>query len=142
MKVADLIAELSKRDPNAPAAAAVKEISRKPPLALDVAGIKAEHDRLMSHASTYVDKKGNTNAPEDLELVAYNGVRSMVHDQLQALHPGPQPHPNDEEDGDEEVAKEIHHLRQKAHGKRLWRRTDELVAQAGIVAPAPKGEVS
>lgn len=70
------------------------------------------------------DSKGNTNA--DPASVAFHMVRSEVHEALHRESPTPGEHPDDEGDPD------LVHARQKAHGKKLWKRADELVAAAGL----------
>ena len=86
--------------------------------------VLAMYDDLLAHAKVHTDSQGNGN--EDPERHAFNGVRSNVHAELQAATPPPEPDPADNGDP------EMHHMRQKAHFKMLWQRTDELVAQAGI----------
>ncbi len=88
--------------------------------------VLAIHARVHGHAKTHKDKKGNGNDATDLELVAFNGTRSDVFDALQRESPMPPPHPDDEGDP------ELHHLRQKAHAKKLWKEADAIVAAAGI----------
>ena len=93
--------------------------------------VLALHTRLHAHAKSHKDSKGNGNA--DPDAVAFNGTRTDVHAALQAANPPPGPHPDDEGDP------ELHHARQKAHGKKLWKQTDALIAAAGITE---KGRVS
>lgn len=95
--------------------------------------IRTLYADLLAHAKDHKDSDGVGNAAEDLELIAFNGVRSMVHGELEAESPQPGPHPDDEGDPD------MHHARQKLHGIKLWKRTEELVAAAGLTA---KGLVS
>jgi len=136
MKVHELIAALSKQDPDASAFVAMRAVRAEASAAealhaVTPAGIRECHARELDHAKIHADCKGNTNA--DPIACAFHSTRSEVFAALQATNPAPGPHPDD--DGDPEM----HHMRQKAHNKRLWKETDALVAAAGVTA---KGMVS
>lgn len=92
--------------------------------------VLAIYARVLDHAKTHKDSKGNGN--EDPELVAFNGVRTEVHAALELKHPQPVEHDDDEGDP------ELHHARQKSHNKKLWKRADKIVADAGITAKGVK----
>lgn len=142
MNVKEMIEALQKQDPNASANDALREIRKAPPLDMSPEGLVAHHARLHAHAKTHTDKKGNGNDPADLDLVAFNGVRSDVFGQLQEESPVPSA---------AELAPTFAALKgekakmaaiaevQKAHNVDLWERADALVAAAGIAAPAQKG---
>lgn len=95
---------------------------------LSAKDVRAIYDRVLDHATTYKDSYGNGNEPADLPNIAFHGLRSEVHAALQLESPHPEPHPDDEGDPD------LHHARQKSHGKGLWKETDALIAAAGITA--------
>ncbi len=86
--------------------------------------VRELHARLLTHAKTHKDSKGNGN--DNPDLVAFNATRTEVHAALQALAPPPGPLPED--DGDPDLL----HARQKAHFKRLWKEADEIVAASGV----------
>lgn len=92
------------------------------------------YNELFAHAKEHEDGQGNTNAPADLAKIAFDGVRTNVHFALQC-DAGAPPAPHTDDDGDPEM----HHMRQKAHFKKLWKQTDEIVASAGLTE---KGLVS
>ena len=138
MKVHELIDALSALDKYGDANAAIKEIRAK--LADDARrrlrtpeGIREAFFAIREAAASHVDSRGNTNEGEDLDLIAFNGVRSDVFSALAFMSPAPEPDPED--DGDPE----LHHARQKVHNKKLWRDVDALVSAAGLTA---KGQVS
>ena len=91
------------------------------------ASVRAQHEKIREHARTHVDSHANSN--DDPDGVAFDALRSEIHAGLQLAEPPPPPHPDDEGDP------ELHHARQKIHFKRLWKRTDEIIAAAGITAP-------
>lgn len=83
---------------------------------------------VLALAAVAKDSYGNGNAPADLPRIAFAGLRSEVHAALLLEDAHPEPHADDEGDPD------LHHARQKAHGKSLWKQTDALIAAAGITA--------
>lgn len=82
------------------------------------------YNRELEKAKSAKDNKGGTNA--DPANVAYNAARTEIHAALQASDPPPGPHDDDEGDP------ELHHMRQKKHGKDLWKQADALVHGAGL----------
>jgi hypothetical protein len=102
-------------------------------MSLTKADVRAMYTELFAHAKVHKDGAGQGNALDECALHAFNGVRSNVHFALQEATPPPGPHPDDDGDPD------LHHMRQKAHFKKLWQQADALVAEAGVTA---KGLVS
>ncbi len=64
------------------------------------------------------------HGPLSLDEAMIRATRTMVYSQLQLQLPTPPP----EKDEDPDVA----HIRQKAHGKALWKETDRLIEEAKL----------
>lgn len=96
--------------------------------------VRAMYTALFAHAQVHKDSDGNGNDPADCTKHAFNGVRTNVHFILQC-EAGAPPGPHADDEGDPEM----HHMRQKAHFKKLWKEADALVAAAGVTE---KGLVS
>lgn len=88
--------------------------------------VVAMYAAALEHATIYVDSLSNRNAASNLPNIAFHGLRSEVHAALQLLSPAPGPHADDGADPD------LHHARQKAHGKSLWKETCEIIEAAGV----------
>ncbi len=86
--------------------------------------LRADYAKALGHASKHVDKKGNSNAPEDVSKIAFNGVRSALFAKLIAASPVEGPLPGED-------AEDTHH-RQKKHNKQLWKQVEAAVAAAGL----------